>query len=92
MASCDPHGAVILRDMLDLQSVHTYTYSDKRQCVWSLSFSPDGRYLAMGGTRPGIVLLDLQAGCKEQSLSPPLPKVRTSRIRADWSPARRDVV
>ena len=91
MASCDSHGLVMLRDMLDWQSVRTYTYSEKGHSVWSLSFSPDGRYLAIGGTEPGIVLLDLRAGCKELRVSPPITQGQGTRILAGWSHSRRDV-
>jgi WD40 repeat protein len=77
MASCDPHGLVMLRDMTDWQSVHTYTHSKKGRSAWSLAFSPDSQYLAVGGNESGIVLLDLQAGCKELRLSSPISKVRS---------------
>ena len=88
MASCDSHGLVMLRDMRDWQSVRTYTYSERGRPAWSLSFSPDGQYLAIGGTEPGIVLLDLRAGCKELRVSAPITRVRALA----FSPAGRILV
>ena len=76
MASCDTRGAVMIRDMLDWHSVRTYVYSEKGNWVWSMSFSPDGRYLAIGGNEPGIVVVDLHAGDKRLRICPQISRFR----------------
>jgi WD40 repeat protein len=46
--------------------------------AWAVAFSPDSRYLALGGVEPDIILCDLKPGGSERPLGVPI--VQTTKL------------
>jgi WD40 repeat protein len=62
MATSDSSGLVRIRDLASGSDIDHHPYKGPRRYVRALAFSPDCKYLTMGGNEPGILMLDLRTG------------------------------
>ncbi len=76
IAMTDTSQLAALRDRVDYKSSGRFLAS--RGHAWAVAFSPDSRYLALGGVEPDIILCDLKPGGSERPLGVPI--VQTTNL------------
>lgn len=76
IATTDTSQRAALRDRADKRS--TVRFLESRGHAWAVAFSPDSRYLALGGVEPDIILCDLKPGGSERPLGVPI--VQTTNL------------
>ena len=70
IATVDSAGRVAIWDKEDDWRISRFL--DYGGLAWSVAFSPDGRFLAVGGGDTAILVFDLSTGAAPRALNPPV--------------------
>jgi hypothetical protein len=81
IATARADGHVALRGSLEAWNVRRILHHHSR--VWALAFAPDGRSLALGGEKPGIIVFDLTNEGAAQNLKIPIQDARALAFSPD---------
>ena len=83
IATVDSAGASGARDNEDDWRINRFL--DFVGDAWSVAFSPDGRFLAVGGAEPDILVFDLPFGDSPRVLETPTGKTKALAFSPDGS-------
>ncbi len=81
LATSHPEGRVELRDSANALRVERVL--DPPGLSWVVAFSPDSRFLALGGAGPGVILCDLKPGGTQRHLGLPVNRITTIAFSPD---------